>query len=70
MSLTTFSVLLYATIIVGWIGFLWIIGALIKEGVGAWRNSRKRAASPAGHTSTSSATAGSRAQGGSNGSAS
>ena len=47
MSLTTFSILLYVTIGVGWIGFLWIVGALIKEGLGAWRGRNGAAASPA-----------------------
>lgn len=48
MSLTTFSILLYVTIGVGWIGFLWIVGALIKEGLGAWRgrNGTPRATAP------------------------
>lgn len=41
MSLTVFSILLYATIAVGWIGFLWIVGALAKEGLGALKTSRR-----------------------------
>jgi len=67
MSLTTFSVLLYVTIAVGWIGFLWIVGALIKEGVGAWRNSSNRAASAA--DASTSLSAGGSAKGERNGSA-
>lgn len=51
MSLTTFSILLYLTIAVGWVGFLWILGALIKEGLGAMRTARATTGESPGSTS-------------------